>query len=656
MVSAAVTLTSVRALLQLFYRALSGRDAAVMPYADERDAAQFPDTRGTLRLPPRATLDWYRAAVAHRALHHDAGSFSLVHPLASGVDGFIRLFADRALAQHCFVSLEDTRIEAVLLRQYPGLAHALAEARADALAQRPATGALAPRSALLEVLARASLGASGTVTVPAPLAEAARGLVALARSVDASDRTSGDAAEAATRAYALVARTPQLIVSSERVAIPLGQPGPIPTVSVELPEAERPLIEGAAILEVTCAPIAYRGDLSALIADRATPGPMDQEAILRLRGTDGEPAGEGAAAVPARGADAAEDATPTGPVPHEHHEYGEDERATHEHGALAPDGPRSYVYPEWDHRAERYRERWCRVREVRAETSVSARVYRETLRDHGRLVSEIRRQFERVAPETLRRVRGQRDGDELDLDAAIEALADLRAGVLPSENVYMSRELAQRDLAAVFLVDLSASTAERIDERPNEHRRILDVERESIVLLIEALERVGDVYGIYGFSGTGREDVRYVVIKDLRERVTDDVVSRLDGLRPIHTTRMAPAIRHAAATLRREECATKLLVVVSDGRPFDIDYGQEYGEGSEIDYANADTRRALDEARAAGVRPFLLTIDREGGDYLREICRGIDYEVLARTSDLPARLLGLYRRLRSPGDALAAAV
>ena len=666
----AVGLEGLRPSLALFHRALAGSAVALAAYARDEDPAQYPDTRGTIRLPGRATAEWYRVALAHRATHADGGTFAFAIDRASprfarlrpalppapgerDLGRFLRTFADPALAGDAFTLLEDARIDALLAATYAGLRDALGRARQAELARRPALGSLAPRAVLLELAARASLGWSGEARVPGPLVAPAQAGVALVYALADQRATVEDAAEAAIRLYAIISRLPQLIAAPpERAAF---GPGPLPAdPEISLPEAERARIEGDAILAVPLAPIAYRGSLEALIADRRSPGPLEAEAILRLRALDGEAVGEGSAAsVPLR--DGGADATgPSGPVPHEHHDYGDEEAAAHTAGALWPDGPRSFVYPEWDHRLRAYRPRWCRVREVVAEGGATARAYRAALAAHAPLVREIRRQFERVAPETRRRVRGLRDGDELDLDAALEALGDLRAGVLPSEKVYAARELAQRDLAAAFLIDLSASTAERIEEPPGRPaRRILDVERDSLVLLVEALERVGDVYGLYGFSGTGRADVRFVVIKDLRERATDRVVRRFDLLRPIHATRMGAAIRHATRKLRAEEAATKLLVVISDGRPYDLDYGQAYGEGAEIDYAVADTRRALDEARSAGVRPFLLTVDRAGADYLREIARGIDYEVLVRVSDLPARLLALYRGLSAPARAFA---
>lgn len=168
-----------------------------------------------------------------------------------------------------------------------------------------------------------------------------------------------------------------------------------------------------------------------------------------------------------------------------------------------------------------------------------------------------------------------------------------------------------------------------------------------MVLLMTALERIGDRYGIYFFSGTGREDVKFHILKDFNEKLGDLVTGRIDNVQPLHTTRMGPAIRHATQKLRAQEARTKLLVLISDGRPFDLDYGQEYGEEAEAEYAIHDTRQALNEARQTDVTPFVLTIDPQGNDYLRTMCDGLDYEVLDDVTQLPARLLTLYRSLSS---------
>ena len=146
------------------------------------------------------------------------------------------------------------------------------------------------------------------------------------------------------------------------------------------------------------------------------------------------------------------------------------------------------------------------------------------------------------------------------------------------------------------------------------YKRIVDLEKESLVLLIHALETIGDTYGIYGFSGYGRENVDFFVIKDVQEALSDRVKRRIDKVSPLQATRMGPAIRHAVTKLDQLEARTKFLVLISDGRPQDRGYSRE---GVEKEYAIHDTRVALLETKRRGITPFCLTVDKEGHDYLR---------------------------------------
>ena len=173
-------------------------------------------------------------------------------------------------------------------------------------------------------------------------------------------------------------------------------------------------------------------------------------------------------------------------------------------------------------------------------------------------------------------------------------------------------------------------------------RRIIDVEKEAIVLMMDALDAIGDSYGVYGFSGHGRDNVEFYVIKDLAEEFSLDVAKRFGRIGPLHATRMGPAIRHTAAKLRSQQTRSKFLFLISDGRPQDRGYSQE---GAEKAYAVQDTRMALIEARREGIHPFCLTVDKEGNDYLRAMMDDFSYEVLADVSLLPQRLPQLYKKL-----------
>jgi len=184
--------------------------------------------------------------------------------------------------------------------------------------------------------------------------------------------------------------------------------------------------------------------------------------------------------------------------------------------------------------------------------------------------------------------------------------------------------------------------ARRGESQKRQYKRIIDVEKESMVLLMTALDAIGDRYGVYGFSGFGRENVEFYVIKEIEESMSDHVRRRLDKVSPLHATRMGPAIRHATTKLEELDAKTKFLFVVSDGRPQDRGYSRE---GVEKEYAVQDTRMALLEARDKDITPFCLTVDRQGHDYMRTMAGDMGYEVVPDVMDLPRRLPALYRSL-----------
>ena len=282
----------------------------------------------------------------------------------------------------------------------------------------------------------------------------------------------------------------------------------------------------------------------------------------------------------------------------------------------------------------------------------------------------MKRQFELIMPETFRKTYRLVDGEDIDLNAAIEAWADVRMNVPPDEKIYWRRNKIERDVSVVFLLDMSASTAEAIDEGRNtvddrdapddpveymvwlrrrreglvrrHYKRIIDLEKESTTLLIQALESIGDTYGIYGFSGYGRENVEFYVIKDIEESFNEKIKRRIDKITPLHATRMGSAVRHAITKLENQPSTRKILFLISDGRPQDRGYSRE---GVEKEYAVHDTYKALQEARQKDITPFCLTVDKSGHDYLKQMCGDMSYEVLDDIWALPERLPMLYRKL-----------
>jgi nitric oxide reductase NorD protein len=285
------------------------------------------------------------------------------------------------------------------------------------------------------------------------------------------------------------------------------------------------------------------------------------------------------------------------------------------------------LYPEWDHGRQHYRKNWCVMRE-KPVTPAYDNFYRETLGKYAGVVKHLRWKFEALRDEN-RLDKRQTQGDEIDLDALIEALADARDGSEMSDRLFVRMHRAERNIAVTFLVDMSGSTQGWINE----------AEREALILLCEALELLGDRYAIYGFSGTTRKRCELFRIKTFDERYDDEVKARISGIHPQEYTRMGFAIRHMTKLLNQVEAKTRVLVTLSDGRPddyFDVYRGV---------YGVEDTRMALQEASRTGIHPFCITLDREARDYLPHMYGAARYIILDDVRQLPLKVTDIYRRI-----------
>ncbi|HEX8456269.1 MAG TPA: VWA domain-containing protein [Pyrinomonadaceae bacterium] len=306
------------------------------------------------------------------------------------------------------------------------------------------------------------------------------------------------------------------------------------------------------------------------------------------------------------------------------------------------EGEVAYNYDEWDRELSDTRVNWCRVVEKRVRRG--DRTFVELTRSRYRgVISSIKHQFQLMRPESLHRVKNELDGDDYDLDAVINYVADRRADGRQSERLYTKRLRRERDVAVSFLLDQSSSTARTIGRHPlqpytHPGRRIIEIEKEGLVLMSEALEAVGDAYAIYGFTSEGRRNVKFYVVKDFDERHSDEIERRIGGINYQHNTRLGAAVRHAAARLRAQEARTRLLIVLSDGRPYDHDYG-------DARYAREDTREALRQARTSGITPFCITIDRDSEAELRDLYGEVGYTIIDDVLSLPERMPAIYRRL-----------
>ena len=289
-------------------------------------------------------------------------------------------------------------------------------------------------------------------------------------------------------------------------------------------------------------------------------------------------------------------------------------------------------YPEWDWQAGDYRPSGAVVR--RYDPDITDDTWATTvLLRHGAIVRRLREQFDRLRARRTRLTQ-QRDGDELDLTACVHAWVDQRTGHTVDDRLYIAVRPARRGIAIALLIDISGSTDEWIDSR----RRVIDVEKVALLLASEALDALGDEYAVFTFSGKGRANVRMRTIKAFDETNGFDVRRRIGALEPEGYTRAGAAIRHAADLLERQPAAHRLLLLLSDGKPNDVD-------GYDGLSAVEDTRQAIIEARGRGVFPFCLTIDRQGQEYLGRIFGEAGHTVLRNPRQLPTALVKVVKHL-----------
>ena len=304
----------------------------------------------------------------------------------------------------------------------------------------------------------------------------------------------------------------------------------------------------------------------------------------------------------------------------------------------------AFAYDEWDRELNDYRVGWSRVIEKRVKQGDRSFVELTRSRYRG-VISSIRHQFQLMKPENLTRINREIDGEDFDMNALVDFVVDRRADGHQSENIYTKRLRKQRDVAVSLLLDQSSSTARTITRNPlqpytHPGRRIIEIEKEGLVLMSEALEAVGDVYSINGFTSEGRRNVKFYVVKDFAEKYSDETERRIGGITFQNNTRLGAAIRHAAKKLLQQESRTKLLIMLTDGRPYDHDYG-------DARYAREDVREALTEAKMSGITPFCITIDRESESELRDLYGDVGYTIIDDVLSLPERMPNIYRRLTS---------
>ncbi len=670
---------------------------------------------------------WYKVVGTHQVAHLEFGSFDfsfdkestlfpdlrLEREAAASKEGpggvvdlerFFNLFSDRRLAYDIFTVVEDTRLDARVKHEYQGIKKTYQRTQRESIEARPPIDSLPLQEAILELLMRISLDQKTGLKIPDRIRDQVEELVRILLKVQSPASDVEDTSEATIRIYDYISQLSNSPLPpdewedfdtsemDEESNVDMATPNAFTSSGAEgegqEQEAESGQGEGEERPYQTPQEVGYRGEFKPemvqLLArmresqkndsdggsdetvspealrelleksveielEEAAEGDIDSSTNLFVNNLMGQISQEQPQQDPGQG-----------------HNF---DTSKDEGGPLETDDFLAFLYDEWDFRANDYKPNWCCVKQRKMEEGDTG-YYDRILEEYALLQAQIKKQFEMLAPEELRKVRRLPFGDDIEYDAVVDAMVEKKTGNTPTDKIYWRRNKVHRDVSVVFLLDMSASTAEAIDDAkksaedwsppddPREYltwlrarreegsrrsyKRIIDVEKESAVLLIRALETIGDVYGIYGFSGYGRENVEFYVIKDIDEPYSDKVKRRIDKINPLHATRMGPAIRHAISKLEKQESRTKVLFLLSDGRPQDRGYSRE---GVEKEYAVHDTKMALQEARRKNIVPFCLTVDRGGHDYLKTMCQDMAYEVVAEIESLPRRLPYLYRRL-----------
>lgn len=607
-------------LHRLFHRSAHPRHRRPVP-ATSGDAIWLPAHLGT-RDPSEASA-LYRAMALQQACRVQRGTAPALLALQAP------LLRDTALV------LEAEAAEAATARRFPGLLPALRRLRAAALAARPPLAAFAPARQPLERLVRSILERPlDTGGSPAP-GEVADSVARAARLVEgwaldaAAVRSLGpmplyrDWWTGELREPAAGVRTAGTVAAPRDADPDEAGDGPVRSARMErrpeqreaLPDEDRAEEPGAWMIQQD-APHEVAEDPFGL-----------QRPVDRDDETAAEEYGDMLSEL-------ASTRTVAAPDPPREILLSDDPPASR--ARLEPGGPveggASFRYPEWNHADAVYIEDGATVRMLPAAPG-DPRWVEATLARHRAHLDGIRRQFEALRPERVR-LRRQADGDDLDIDACVQGRADLRAGGFLREGLYESRRPGRRSIAVSLLVDASGST----DGFIGDGRRVIDVEREAVLLVCVALQGLGEPFSVLAFSGEGPHGVTARMLKDFDEPYRHEVALRIAGLEPEHYTRAGAAIRHATALLMRQPAEHRLLLVLSDGKPNDADrYDGRFGV--------EDLRQSVTEARLQGVFPFCLTVDLQAPGYLPKVFGPDNYAVLQAPERLPMVLLEWTRRL-----------
>jgi nitric oxide reductase NorD protein len=289
------------------------------------------------------------------------------------------------------------------------------------------------------------------------------------------------------------------------------------------------------------------------------------------------------------------------------------------------------LYDEWDFHLGGYRKNWCRLVEEKVREGPMEEV-NAVLDKYRREVGRLRRQLGSLAVETVP-LKRREQGEEIDLDSVVDGFVDRWVQSPSHEKFYVERVRRRRDVAVGFLIDLSASTETTVGGQ-----RIIDIEKEAMLLMLEVLSDLDDRNGVFGFSGTGRGHCEFFVIKSFEEPYGAQVKKRMMGIQPHQYTRMGAPIRHLNRIMEKVDAKSKFLILLSDGKPNDVDVYEGV-------YGIQDTRKAIKETERRGIRPFCLTIDERARDYLPQIFGPRNFRILTHAGKLPQVIPQIYTHL-----------
>ncbi len=295
-----------------------------------------------------------------------------------------------------------------------------------------------------------------------------------------------------------------------------------------------------------------------------------------------------------------------------------------------------FHYPEWDYQVQLHRPDWVTVYE-RGYPISNMEDIDQILLEHRPITSRIKQIVDRLRPEGMVRQRKLEDGDEIDINAAVEAITDIRMGNQPDPRITLKNMINSRDLAIIILLDLSESTNETLSGL---EKTVLELTREASVLVSRAISGIGDAFAIHGFASDGRHDVRYYRLKRFNQAFDDEAKGRLAGMKGGLSTRMGAAMRHAGYHLSRRSEKRKMLLIVTDGAPSDIDE-------RDPQHLRMDAKKAVEELNHQGIISYCLTLDHSADHYVQRIFGQNHYTIIDNVSRLPEKLPTLFASLTS---------